>query len=388
MSAREEFEAAIFTNPTDEQAFRVFADWLTEQGDPRGKLITLHQDGDTRRAEDHLEEHKEALLGPLLPHRQVQDPGWNNARSHLRPIAEEKAWQKTQRKAFLWRNGYIHRVRLSNDIYAEDNGDPILAPVAEILDLVLAHPSGRYAVEFAFQSNGDPNEDDLQTIIDVLSERAPKTTRRITFGDNVDQISWHQTGNLSRLWARVRQLRTFEIESGHFEVGEMRAPNLSRAVFITGGLTHSCARDIARAQIPNIEHLEIYYGTPDYGGSASLADVAPLLARTDLPRLKTLGLENAMFTNEIAAALGDAPVLKTLTTLNLSQGTLTDEGARSLVEHKASLAHLRTLDLSSSFLTSEGVELVSGLCPEVLVDDQREPWDWAEEPIYYVSISE
>src|SRR5439155_2491182 len=102
--------------------------------------------------------------------------------------------QKTQKQAFLWRNGFIYRVRLSHDSYSDEKFE---GETVDILDQVLSHPSGRYAVEFAFMSNGDPNEGNLQNLIDLLGKKAPATTRKITFGDNVDQISWHHTGSLT-----------------------------------------------------------------------------------------------------------------------------------------------------------------------------------------------
>ena len=94
----------------------------------------------------------------------------------------------------------------------------------------------------------------------MLGKKAPPTTRKLTFGDNIDQISWHHTGKLDKLWKGVPNLRVLEIESGDFDVGKMVAPQLERAIFITGGLTASCGKNIATATMPKIEHLEIYYG--------------------------------------------------------------------------------------------------------------------------------
>ena len=82
----------------------------------------------------------------------------------------------------------------------------------------------------------------------------------------------------------------------------MEAPNLERAIFITGGLTKACGKNIATADFPKIKHLEIYYGDDNYGGDCSVKEVKPLLDRTDLPDLEYLGLKNSMFANDIAKA--------------------------------------------------------------------------------------
>jgi uncharacterized protein (TIGR02996 family) len=378
-------EAAIVADPFDREAYEVFADWLQTQGDLRGQLISLQLGNKDKQAKALIDKHADYFLGPLAEHVEVRDMGYNNSVSHLRTPAQEKEWQKTHRQAFLWRNGYIHRVRLSHDSYSDSEWK---GKTVDVLDAVLSHPSGRYVVEFAFQSNGDPNEDDLQNIIDLLGKKAPPTTRKITFGDNVDQISWHHTGGLGKLWKGVPNLRVLEIETGEFDVGKMIAPALERAVFITGGMSKTCAKNIATADMPNIKHLEIYYGDPNYGGNATIKEVRPLLERTDLTQLEYLGLENSMFADDIARHLGKAPVLRSLKTLDLSQGTMTDAGAQALVAARDSLRHLECLDLTRNFLSKEGIKAVKDLCPKVLTGGQETPDEGDDEPYYYVSIAE
>jgi len=378
-------EAAIVANPDDRDAWAIYGDWLQEQGDPRGEVIALELGGKAKQAKKLFDQHPEHFLGPLAEHQTVRDEGANNGSSQLRTPAQEKEWQKTHRQAFLWRYGFIRRLRLSHDYYSvEWDGK-----VVDALDLVLRHPSARFIVEFAFHSNADPNENNLQSVIDLLGKKAPATTRKITFGDNVDQISWHHTGNLGKLWKGVPNLTTLEIETGEFDVGKMIAPALQRAIFLTGGLSKSCGKNIATAQMPAIEHLEIYYGDDNYGGDCTIKEVRPLLARTDLPKLRYLGLKNAQFQNDIASAVVAAPIVKQLATLDLSLGAMTDEGARALNEGKAALKHLACLDLRGNYLTADGVKLVKGLAKQVLAGDQRQPYRRASGELrYFVSVSE
>jgi uncharacterized protein (TIGR02996 family) len=380
-----ELEAAIVADPHDRDAWTIYADWLQEQGDPRGELMSLQLAGQDKQAQKLLDKHVDYFLGPIAEHQTVHDEGYNNSSSHLRTREQEKEWQKTQKQAFLWRNGFIYRVRLSHDEYSDSEFD---GKTVDILAQVLRHPSARFVVEFSFQSNGDPSDDNLQDLINLLGKKAPPTTRKITFGDNVDQISWHHTGSLAKLWPGVPNLKVLEIETGEFEVGKMVAPALERAVFITGGLSKSCGKGLATAEMPEIRHLEIYYGTENYGGTCSIKEVRPLLERGDLAHLEYLGLKNSEFANELAREVGGAKVVKHLKTLDLSLGTMTDDGARALADAKASLAHLECLDLRDNFLTKEGVKLVKGLCKQVLTDGQQTPYDYGDELHYYVSISE
>lgn len=380
-----ELERALIADPTDRQAFAVLGDWLQEQGDPRGELISLQLGNKDKQAKALIEKKADYFLGPLAAHQKVHDEGYNNSRSHLRTTAQEAAWQKVHKEAFLWRNGYIYRVRLSHDSYSDSE---FKGKTADILKDVLAHPSARFAVEFAFMSNGDPNDDNLQDLIDLMAKKAPPTVRKLTFGDNVDQISWHHTGDLGKLWKGVPNLRTLEIETGEFEVGKMVAPALERAVFITGGLSKSCGKGIATATMPNIKHLEIYYGAEDYGAGCSVKEVEPLLNRTDLPKLEYLGLKNSEFANDIAGALAGAKVLKTVKTLDLSLGTMTDEGARALANAKSSLQHLECLDLTRNYLSKEGIKLVKGICKKVITSAQEAGDEDGEDVYRYVAIAE
>ena len=272
-------------------------------------------------------------------------------------------------------------MRLSHDSYSDE---AYKGKTVDILNDVFKHLSVRFAVEFAFMSNGDPNEDDLQNLIDALAKNAPPTLRKLSLGDNVDQISWHHTGSLAKLWNGVPNLKTLEIETGEFEVGKMEAPSLERAIFITGGLSKSCGKGIATASMPKIKHLEIYYGTDEYGGECSLSEVQPLLDRTDLTNLTYLGLKNSEFADEIASAMKGAKVLKTLKTLDLSLGTMTDAGAEALAAAKDSLAHLEVLDLTRNFLSAKGIKAVKGICKKVITSEQED----SDDDYRYVAISE
>jgi uncharacterized protein (TIGR02996 family) len=382
-----DLESAIEKNPNDRDAYAVFADWLQEQGDPRGELISLQLANKDKQAKALLEKHKDYFFGPLYEHRVVYDEGYNNSRSHLRTPAQDKEWQKTHKDAFLWRNGYIHRCRLSHDSGSND----FKGKLVDVLEEVLDHPSGRYIVEFAFHSDGQADAGtNLQKIIDMLGKKAPASTRRLIFGDNVDQVSWHHVGKLGKLWKGVPGLKTLEIETGNFDVGAMDAPNLEKAVFITGGLSAACGKNIANAKLPKIKHLEIYYGTENYGGNCKVKDVRPLLDRTDLTKLEYLGLKNCEFADALAAAFADgAKVLKTVKTLDLSLGTMTDDGALALVKAKDALKHLEVLDLTRNFLTKKGTDAVKGLCKKVITAGQEEPDDWGDGELhYFVDITE
>lgn len=374
-----ELEKRIIDHPDDREAWAVLGDWLQERGSPRGQLLSLELQGKTDEAKAFFEKHLDFFLGPLAAHRTVYDEGANNSIPHLRRVGLNPDWEETHEQAFLWKHGFIRRVRLSHDSYSHEDFD---GDLSQILSDVIEHPSGRFISEFAFQSNGDPNEDDLQPLLDVLAEKAPLTTRKLVIGDNVDQISWHHTGSLSKLWARVPNLRELQLESGSFEIGELVAPSLERAFFVTGGLSRQNAREIFAGRLPKLRHLEVFFGDENYGGDASMEEVTPFLSRTDLPALEYLGLKNAEFADDLVRSLKGAPLLRGLKTLDLSLGVLTDEGAEALLALKDELEHLECLDVRENFLSLDVAERLKPLCPKVLSEKQK-TGDYR-----YVSIAE
>jgi hypothetical protein len=111
-------------------------------------------------------------------------------------------------------------------------------------------------------------------------------------------------------------------------------------------------RAVGDSDLPNLTHLELWLGTDTYGGDATVADLASILAGTNTPTLTYLGLRDSEIADDIAAALAGASVVGRLETLDLSLGLLSDIGAATLLAGQP-LTHLRRLDLHHHFLTEE-----------------------------------
>ena len=74
----------------------------------------------------------------------------------------------------------------------------------------------------------------------------------------------------------------------------------------------------------------------------------------------------------MAAALAEAPVLRRLKTLDLSLGTLSDEGARALLAGQL-LGHLAYLDLHHHYLSEAMVREIEATRMLVDLSDRQEP---------------
>jgi uncharacterized protein (TIGR02996 family) len=368
-----DLEKAIEADPDDTNAYSVLGDWLQGQGALRGELIALQLAGKDKQARALIQKHADYFLGGLADHQETHDG--------------------SKQPAFEWKYGYIHGLRLSHNEYADEGFE---GSMAELLDLVLRHPSGRFLTEITFGFNGDPNEGDLQDLIDMLTKRPPPTLRKLHFGEyqfaggglvgmggDDTEISWYSIGNLGKLWKAVPQLRTLITQggssesamSGGVQLGKIELPNLAHAEFRTGGLEKANAKAIATGVFPNLEYLDVWYGEDNYGGNATVKDVELLIQRTDLPKLRHLGLMNSQFADQLPKALAKSKLLPQLRELDLSMGCMTDEGARAIVEHKDAFKHLEKLSVALNYLSKAGVATLKGALKQVDAGKQREDED-------------
>ena len=357
-------EKAIVANPGDADAYMVYADWLQDQGDPRGELIALQTGGKKAAAKKLFDANVDYFLGPLQAHQICYDD-----------FSDEK------KEAFHWKNGFIHAVRLAHNHHA-DHWDGKLA--TEVVAPLLKHPSGRFIVELTINENDDPTDDTLDDIFTVIAKHGMPTLRKLRIGDDISQISWYRVGNLGKLWKAIPNLTHFDIEAGAFTLGTIELPNLVHAVFRTGGLSKQAAKSIATATWPKIERLEVYFGDENYGGDCTPKDVAPLLDRTDLPKLTYLGVKNAEFQNDLVPYLAKSKLVKQLTTLDISEGILTDEAVDAFLAHADAFKHL-VLDVSSTYLSKDALEKLKGVAKKLVADDMRDD----DDPEYrYVCVGE
>lgn len=363
-------EAQLLADPDDREAAAVYADWLTEQGDPRGELARLQLQGDEEGAAGFIEANKQALLGPLLAaaHETTGEVGWGDEARTQRAL--EIGWQ------FGWHRAL--RVCLP-DYDAEAN--PL-----EILHEALAHPGSRFLQELTLGCFDFEGENFYKTALETISESPRPALKRLFVGDFIQEeceVSWSGAGGFGRLWEAAPNLESLTIHAGDIALTSLDAPKLRELVVESGGLSGSALQTIAAAELPELERLELWLGTEDYEGSTELAMLAPILAGKKLPKLKHLMLGNCDYQDEIARAVVGAAILPQLETLSLAMGTMIDgEGGEALLAGAGSFAHLERLDLSGNHLVETDRYL--GLAKAVDVGGQKE----FEEDWRYVSVGE
>ncbi|MEO3974703.1 STM4015 family protein [Streptomyces sp. CAU 1734] len=202
----------------------------------------------------------------------------------------------------------------------------------------------------------EPYDESSEAVIAALStarELFPRL-RAVFLGDityEECEISWIIQTSVAPLLGAFPGLLEFGVRGGTgLALPALRHERLRSLTIETGGLDRQVVQGVAASELPELERLDIWLGSSGYGGDTELADLEPILSGGRLPRLLHLALHNSEIQDEIAVALAGAPVVAGLETLDLSMGTLGDEGAEALLSGQP-LDHLKRLDLHHHFIS-------------------------------------
>jgi hypothetical protein len=227
--------------------------------------------------------------------------------------------------------------------------------------------------------------------VTLLAEKlAPLPNLRALFlGDMIPEeceISWIQHDDVTPLLEALPALEILTVRGGEgLQLRPVRHENLRELTFESGGLPADVIRAVGASDLPKVWHLELWLGTENYGGNATVADLSDILAGSRLPALTSLGLQNSEIVDDVAGAVAGAPVVARLTSLDLSMGVLTDRGARALLAGQP-LTHLDELVLAHHYLSVEMMERLRAELPGVEVDLDEQLHD--DEDDRWIAVSE
>ena len=357
-----QLEAAIRADRDDAGPYLVYADWLQAHGSLLGELVVLQHAGRTRPAK--------ALVDQLrMPAPDLATAGWKWGLWEWLRLENSRDWMDSKFDALA----------LARALFAA----PMCAALAELRIGVLR---GEHV-------------GDAEAVIDEARQHAwAHDLARLHVGDverGVD-MAHHVIGDVGKRIAHAfPNLRVLRLHSGEqswheresFGVAGLDLPHLTELVVETCSLTAARCRAIARAKLPALERLELWFGSTNYRATATVDDVQPILAGTAFPRLTRLGLRNAEIADDLARALPGSPLAARLTSLDLSMGTLSDDGAAALVAGASSFPKLRALDVSESYLTRAARARLDKAFPAVTARAQKDI-DPDDPAWRYVSVAE
>lgn len=266
--------------------------------------------------------------------------------------------------------------------------------LTEVFTRFLAYPESRETPAIIFGMFGG---DDMETTCAPLVEKLVSVRGRlpnlrgIFIGDILSEeceISWINQSDVSPLFRAYPKLEHFRIRGTNgLTLGEIHHARLKSLVIESGGLDVDVLRDAVSEDLPALEHLEIWLGSENYGGNVSLEDLEPVLSGRKFPRLKYLGLRDSELQDEIAAAVAASPILARLETLDLSLGTLTDEGASVLLTSEA-FHGLKKIDLHHHFLSDGMMARLKESRLNIDLSDQNQADEDGDEMHRYIAVSE
>lgn len=345
MARNAELEAAILAADHDPQAYLVYADWLQSHGDPRGELVVLQHQGRDEDAQSLLDRHRAQFLGRFAEHA-------------------------PETFSLGWRCGFIRSATIGWEMFSPiDDEDTCEDQLVAFLELDAA----RLVEELVLGPVAGEDELANGALASAIDRVRPLCLRKLYLGDTGD---WDISSTSTRIprSESIQALRELTLRGGqvYFE-GEIDLPALVSFTVESGSLVAEDLRTIAAARWPALEHLEIWFGDPNYGASGGVADIAPILEARGLPKLRSLGLRNCPFADELVQALASAPVLPQLHSLDLSMGNLGDRGVAAMLSMKDRFAHLASLNLEDNALTDASWPAARALAKQVTFGNDHHP---------------
>lgn len=356
MARNQELEALIAKHPDEVGNYTVYADWLIQQGDPRGELINAQlkhesnpdDSGLTDQIRDLHEKHDAEWLGELA----TQKDGFSAS----------------------WRRGFLDAVTLGDD-------DSAPVKLGDLYQKLRPLPVAQLIRELRFAAFAD--DDDYQPAWDsavvAMTEFGVSPNLRTLIFDRGSfwDISSTYLNQLESVYPRVPNLEHLEIILGNMNLGTIDLPNLRHFEVWTGGFTSDNMKSVLAAKWPKLETLLLRFGdSEDYGANCTLDDVLPLLSSTTIPNVRHLALANSAFINDLIPHLAKSPLLKQIKTLDLSLGLMTDEGANAIVAHAEAFKHLEKLDVHRNYLTLEACTAIKQVVANTDHSGQEEDDDY------------
>ncbi len=327
-----DLEAAIEADPDDVTAYLVYADWIGTLGDPRGGLIVAQASGDAAAAAAYLKQYESTFLGPLAEH-----VGYDGA------IVDP-----------TWRNGFIRRATIREDGRTRPS---------RIFEAFLEHASARWLGELTITTTDDLA--DLRAMARVLASHPLPHLTSLELGevgelrdpplDDEDDPRhyWHRDPtDLSRIWASTPALRRLVIRGEAAALGVIALPRLAHLEMHVRNLEPDAVAAVAGITGP-LERLELRFLWP----------LGDLLSEQLLPIFRcpmVRGLDHLAITGTpssfLAGANGVCTAIarvspRSLRTLDLSRGRMSDVGAEALA---ASNLELDLVDVSHTQVSARG----------------------------------
>lgn len=399
-STAEALERALAADPDDLTTARIFADYLTEQGDPRGEFmqvqIALEDESLSAaarkklhtRERELLKEHEKDWLGPLAAVTVDADlvTFWDGGKQGQRaPVAHR------------FSRGWLRRL-VFHDLAVGQVRALTQAPQARLLrELIVeevAYEAPVGTTQEYIDSYYEPGPDVPADVnpyegpaLHVLC-RCPQLAgvRLFQLGEMVGQVgeqdeeylNCHTSGELAyHLVKQMPNLEELYLLAHRVDANKIFSLPLPRLRVLQ--LYHSNSYPLdklaANSSLTNLATLLCHPHAIDFdeeqeGAYIRLPQLRAICRSPHLPALTHLRLRLTDFGDAGAKEIVESGILKRLKVLDLQGGCMTDEGAR-LLAGCPDLKHLDYLNLSRNALTNAGEQLIAATGVKATVASQH-----------------
>lgn len=363
---------------TREEDWAVRADRLQSEGDPWGQRIALEMAREAAKGADKRKFTKE--LDEL-----EAEHGEHFFGAELLAIKEQKGFDEAAR--LEWKSGYIVRARVGSPDYEYDGPE-----IPELLRAIVKSPAAEFLADLTVGLFGHEG-DGVEGVASIIAEGGERRELvKLFLGDfsrDDQEISWVNHGELEPLWTITPKLETLRLRGAGMVLGKFVHPSLQRLEIETGGLPPESVRSLAVAELPELRHMEVWFGSTYYGATKDIADLLPIFSSKTLPKLEHLGLQNSEIADEIVVELARGSLLAQVGSLDLSMGIMREAGARALIDNASKFKHLRSINLDENYIPYElHAELSRALGKALRLGDQRTPDTYNGTEHYYTSVAE
>ena len=425
-----ELEAQIFQDPDNPNNYGVYADWLSEQGDPRGEFIRvqLRLESDqltpdqrqdlARREAELMEQYGQQWLGAYAEHL-----------TDIPTVEHPEEFGDCPLYTYRFQRGFLAELQMArlgvNMARTLRDADESRFLRKLQIDYIAAADDLEYWGESWEPGDDLPNPEEVQffTVHALLASQTP-------LHEKLCSLESLQIGNvwapheqivggfschcyckpLTDLVAQLPNIRHLKLYCKDYDIDrlvQLPMPKLETLeIYHAGVRSHQGDRSryaypldllADNATLGNLKSLLLHphheeyhrdhYGQPQLPSFLPLDQVEALLKSPHIRQLEQLQLRLSNAGDTMCDAIVSSKCLDHLQSLDLRHGRLTDEGGRRLVEW-AIQRGLRRLDLSRNALSEDGVESLSQSFPSLRADRQLTAHELEQEAYLYEGDSE
>jgi uncharacterized protein (TIGR02996 family) len=350
-------ERALHDDPDDIAAHSAYADWLIQQGDPRGEFmqVQLLLEDESRPAEERaelkkrekalLDKHGRTWLGPLADSLLAASEGPVDARFQYQFA---RGWLE-----------YVHVPHLSV------NFARLLAaaPEARLLRRLVIFSTD---YEDEFEPGPDvPTNTEYPHLYPLRGASFLANLRTFQLGETYEDSRWggpgcHTNGEVAvDLVAKMPRIEELYLLAHHVDSNKLFAlKNLQSLRILQVDHSYDYPLDVLakNAALKSLTHLMLHpHGLDHDDPYIRIEHLRALVESKHLTSLRYLRLCCSDLGDEGCGLLRGSDLLGRLTALELSHGCISDAGARDLVD-APDLSKLELLDLSFNALSPESIE--------------------------------